>query len=103
MRKLSALALAASLVFGLAACSDDSSSFNKDDAVQQLMDEGGLTEEQATCIVDAVEDEFGVDKLESQDELTDEDATKLGEITLDCLGGDLGGLLDGSIPTDTTE
>ncbi len=50
-------------------------------------------------MVDAVEDEFGIEKLESDDELTAEDTQKLGEITTECMGlGDLGDL---EVPDDS--
>ncbi len=79
--KLAVGALA--LMAGLGACGGDS--YNRDDAIKQLTDEG-ISESVATCIVDAVEDEFGIDTLNSEREPTAEEETKIGEISLGCMG-----------------
>ncbi|MEM7143118.1 MAG: hypothetical protein AAF548_19000 [Actinomycetota bacterium] len=66
-----------------AACGGDS--FDRDDAISDL-ESGGFSNAEATCIVDGVADEFGIAKLESNDDLTEEDSAKLTEITTGCLG-----------------
>jgi hypothetical protein len=78
--KLAAGALA--LMAGLGACGGDS--YNRDDAIEQLTDEG-VTKEVATCIVDAVEDEFGIETLNANREPTAEEEAKIGEISLGCM------------------
>ncbi len=79
--KLAVGALA--LMAGLGACGGDS--YNRDDAIKQLTDEG-ISESVATCIVDAVEDEFGIDTLNSEREPTAEEEAKIGEISLGGMG-----------------
>jgi hypothetical protein len=78
------------IAFGLGAlgaCS--SNSYDRSDFVKELEDEG-MTSEQANCIADGVEDRLDIKELEDQNELTAEQETILGEITLGCLGlGDI--------------
>lgn len=66
----------------LAACGD---SYDRDDAIEEVMS-SGVDRDVAVCIVDAVEDEFGIDKLNSSDDLTSEDEDKLTDITFECMG-----------------
>lgn len=78
-----ALAAVVALTMGLAACG---SSFDREGAVEELMD-GGLSEEQANCAVDAMIEEFGEDKLASDDDPTDEEQAIVIDIVSDCVLG----------------
>ena len=80
---VAALAVVALATFGLAACSE---SLDRDAAVQDMIDIG-LTEDQANCAVDAMIDEFGEDRLISDDDPTDEEAAKIFEIIAECTDG----------------
>lgn len=66
-----------------AACGGDS--FDRADAISDL-ESSGFSNAEATCVVDGVADAFGIDKLESNDDLTEEDSATLTEITTGCLG-----------------
>jgi len=79
--KKTAIACAAVVALTLSACGGES--YNRDEAIDDLV-ETGLSEEAATCIVDGVEDEFGIDKLNSTDDLSNEDEEALMTITTDC-------------------
>lgn len=79
--RLPAVVLALGLVVG--ACGGDS--YDRGDAIDELVD-GGLTREQAECVVDRAEDTFGIEKLSSDDEPTDEEQRQIGEIVTQCLG-----------------
>ena len=63
------------LVAGLAACT----TFDREGSIQEFVDLG-LTEAQATCAVDGMVEEFGEDKLQSDDDPTPEDEAKILEI-----------------------
>lgn len=71
--------------FMLSACG---SSYDRAEYLTELQD-AGMTEEAATCMVDALEIEIGEDKLGgSASGLTDEDEAIMEEIAIDCvLGG----------------
>lgn len=85
VKKVVVLAAALSaLAFG---CSSDS--YGRDDAIKDLKEEGGLSQEQAECVVDDMEKEFGIEKLKSDADPTDEEMETITEITLSCMG--LGG------------
>ena len=81
-------------LFGLAAlsgCSDDSvSSEDRDKAVDQLVSEAGMTQDQAECLVDGFIDEFGAEKIlevsEDPESLSEEEQNAMVDLTLDCLG-----------------
>ena len=63
-----------------AACGD---SYDRGESVQELVDEA-----QAECVADRVEDEIGVDRLNSRtDELSEEDQEILTSAVFDCLLG----------------
>ncbi len=68
-----------------AACGD---SYDRGEFVQELVDTGSVTEAQAECVADRVEDEIGVDRLNSRtDELSEEDQEILTSAVFDCLLG----------------
>ncbi|MCP5025836.1 MAG: hypothetical protein GY929_06085 [Actinomycetia bacterium] len=69
----------------LAACGG--SSYSREEAVADLVAEGA-DQELAECIVDKVEEEFGIEKLESSDDVTAEDEAKLAEIGAECVFGE---------------
>jgi hypothetical protein len=83
--------LALGLTFGAAACSK---SIDKEGTVDNLVEQGIMTREQAECTVDGIDDEFGdnddvIDALsEGGDpaDLSEEDQGKLTEIVTTCLG-----------------
>jgi len=87
-------AVAIGLAFGAAACSGDKK-IDKEGSVEQLVD-SGLSQEQAECMVDGLDAEFGDDQdaldviLSDDSEITDlseEDQAKFNEITASCVGG----------------
>jgi polyhydroxyalkanoate synthesis regulator phasin len=94
--------LALGLAFGAAACSK---SIDKEGTVDNLVEQGVMTREQAQCTVDRIDEEFGddddvIDALSeggNVEDLSEEDSTKLTEIVTTCLG--VGGSTNG---TDTT-
>lgn len=81
-RKFFAATLAGALMLG--ACG---SSYNRDDAISDLMEGGQISEEQAICIVDGIEDNFSVERLEGTGDLTDAELEILTAITSDCIVG----------------
>lgn len=72
------------LALGLAACGGGS--FDREGAVEDFVD-GGLTDVQANCAVDAMVEAFGEDKLAGDDDPSDEDLEIVGEIVGTCLAG----------------
>ena len=82
MKKLLASIL---LIFALFATSC-SSSFDRQEAIDDLVEEG-MTTADATCIVDEMVAEFGESKLNSNDEPTAEEEAQLFDIMSDCLFG----------------
>lgn len=88
MKKVVVLAAALSAVaFG---CSSDS--YSRDDAIKDLMEEGDFTREQAECVVDGAEKEFGIETLNSKRDPTAEEEEAMMAITFECMGlGDLVG------------
>lgn len=82
-RKFFAAILAGALLLG--ACGGES--YNREDAINDLI-EGGLEEDVAVCVVDGIEANFSIERLESTGDLTQEEEDVLFEITTDCvLGG----------------
>ncbi|MCP3911379.1 MAG: hypothetical protein GY713_10530 [Actinomycetia bacterium] len=79
------LAGVAGLSLLLAACGG--SSYSREDAIADLVADD-IDQEMAECIVDEVEDEFGIEKLESSDDVTEEDEAKLLEIFTECFLGE---------------
>ena len=61
MRKLAFIAVAA-FTIGLAA-TGCSNTYSRDETIDNLVEEG-LTEEQANCVVDTLEDEVGTEELD---------------------------------------
>lgn len=88
MRKI-ALTMAALATLGLAA-TGCSSTYSRDETIDNLVNDAGLTEEQATCVVDKLEDEVGTEKL---NEVVNEDpenppadvAEAMANAYIDCL------------------
>ena len=91
MRKI-ALTVAALATLGLTAAGC-SSTYSRDETIDNLVEDGGLTREEATCVVDKLEDEVGTDKL---DEVVNDDpdnppadvAEAFTNAYIDCLGFD---------------
>lgn len=89
MRKLALTAVALGVLgIGAAGCS---STYSREKTVDNLVEDGGLTEEQANCIVDVLEDEVGTEVLDENvekdpeewdPELTDAMVTA----SIDCIG-----------------
>ena len=80
--KLSAAMVAVGLL--AAACT---ASYDREAAIEEIVADG-FDRALAVCIVDGMEQEFGIDKLESNDDLTEEDEAIMFELTADCvLGG----------------
>jgi hypothetical protein len=69
-----------------AACTDDA--FDREAAIQQVVDEGGgaVGPDQATCYVDRVRDELGTAPLRSDASATPEQTARLTAIRVDCIG-----------------
>jgi hypothetical protein len=74
----------AGLALAVGACS--SASYDRDETIQELVDEG-LTEDIATCVVDGMEDQIGVDRLDDTGDPTDEEIAIITDITTDCMLG----------------
>ncbi len=72
MRKLALIAVAA-FTIGLAV-TGCSSKYSRDETIDNLVSDAGLTKEQATCVVDTLEDEVGTEELDkavNQDDTED--------------------------------
>ncbi|MCP3939488.1 MAG: hypothetical protein GY708_29425 [Actinomycetia bacterium] len=67
-------------LLALAGCS----SFDREGSIEQSMDDFGMTRAQAECFVDDMVDEFGEDRVTSDDTPTDEEAEKIFEILATC-------------------
>lgn len=67
--------------------------YDRETAIEDLVDESGITEGQAECIIDGVEAEFGIERLESRGDLTEAEEEVLLDLTFDCVfaGGSNGG------------
>lgn len=81
--------LAGLSLVGLAACGGG---YNRQDAIDEMMSGSGLTEEQATCVVDELEVSIGTERLGERgvgtDDLTAEETTAILDATTKCvLGG----------------
>lgn len=81
MKKTLVAALCA-LSLVAAGCGDD---FDRDGAIDEMVEETGLDRSTATCIVDDIVDEFGEDRVTSDDQPTDEEQVKITEIMTACL------------------
>lgn len=76
-------ALLGLVALGAAACG---SSFDRGDTINELVD-SGLDQATAECVVDEMIDEFGEDKLGSDDDPTAEEQAIVQDIMVDCLSG----------------
>jgi hypothetical protein len=85
MRKTGTIAAMATLGLMLGACSSGGG-YSRSEAIDELK-EGGMTQQQAECIVDKAEDTFGINKLKSDDEPTAEEQQQIIEITTECMTG----------------
>ena len=87
-RALTAI-LAVGLTVGAAACGN---TIDKEGTKENLV-ESGIPEEQADCMVDRIDDEFGddddvIDELtKDEPDLNPEDQARIQEIIGECLGG----------------
>jgi hypothetical protein len=111
-RRLQLAALAAALVLGLAACASNDA--KRGDVVDAMTD-AGLDEDQANCIADGIDDEYGDDQdtyneiaaADEPDDLPEGAEETITSILDDCLGG--GGTSgdaedgDGSTTTEPAE
>ncbi len=97
MRKF---ALAAAALLGAAVITSGcSSTYSREETIDNLMEDGGLTEEQATCVVDELEDAVGTDKL---DEAVDKDPEELDPEVQDALTTAFSDCVFGDFTEDTT-
>ncbi len=64
-----------------------SGGYDRADAIDEFV-EGGLTTEQATCVVDGLEDQIGEDRLGDRGDLTAEEETIVTELAFSCVLGD---------------
>ena len=83
-KKAGVAVLLAGLTLGTAACSG---SYDRDEVIDELVNDEGLDRELATCVVDGMEDEFGVDRLDDRGNLTAEEEQMIIDITTSCLLG----------------
>lgn len=91
-RRLQLAALAAALVLGLAACASNDA--KRGDVVDAMTD-AGLDEDQANCIADGIDDEYGDDQdtyneiaaADEPDDLPEGAEETITSILDDCLGG----------------
>ncbi len=86
LRAFASLAIAGAAMLAVGACG---SSYDRNEAVDDLVNDAGLERPVAECVVDKLEDEFGTDKLGSSDDPTDEEVAFIFEAMTDC--GALGG------------
>lgn len=64
-----------------------SSSYDRGEFIAELETEAGLNTEQATCVVDGLEDQLGEDRLDDRGDLTSEEETILTDLAVACLLG----------------
>lgn len=85
-RTLATSVVALLAVMGASSCGD---SYDRAEFVEELSADGQISVQQAECIADRVEDEIGVDRLNSRgSDLTEEETGILTAATIDCvLGG----------------
>ncbi|MCP3989813.1 MAG: hypothetical protein GY724_12110 [Actinomycetia bacterium] len=84
MRRVTIGASAAAIAMLLGACS---SSYDREQAIEDIQETAGVDRAMAECIVDGVEENFSIDRLESSGDLTEEEEAVLVEITTECLLG----------------
>ena len=70
----------------LAACGD---SYDRAEFIEEMTTgEAAVTEDQANCIADGVEEAFGIDRLNDRGDLTAEEEAILTDLAFECvLGG----------------
>lgn len=61
----------------------ESGDFSRDDGIALLVDDG-MSTEGATCFVDAMVADFGIDKMNSTADLTPAEETRVQEISVEC-------------------
>ena len=88
-KRLLTAILAVGLTVGAAACGNK---IDKEGTVENLV-ESGVPEEQANCMVDRIDDEFGdnddvIEELtKDEPDLSAEDQARIQEIITECIGG----------------
>ena len=83
-KTLAAILVAAGLTV-LSACGD---TYDREELIDELVTEQGIDATTATCIVDGMEDQIGVDRLNDRGDPTAEEEQLIIDITTECvLGG----------------
>lgn len=83
-RKAGAFAVLAGFALVGSACS---TSYDRDEVIDELVTEQGIERSVATCVVDGMEDRIGVDRLDDRGDPTPEEEAIIIEITSTCLFG----------------
>jgi hypothetical protein len=84
VKRLGALAMFAGLAVTASACG---STYDRQEALDELVNVQGLDDATASCIVDGMEDKIGVDRLGDRGNPTAEEEQIIIDITTDCLLG----------------
>jgi len=64
------------------------SSYDRADFVEEMTEDGSITEDQANCMADGIEEEFSIERLEGTGDLTAEEEEVLTSLAISCvLGG----------------
>jgi len=63
------------------------SAYDREEFISELVTESGVTEAQATCMADGMEDQIGVDRLNDRGNPTAEEESLMGDIALECVLG----------------
>ncbi len=79
IRRIAPLAIPAALL--LASCG---SSLDREGSIDELV-ESGLSRPVAECVIDTSVDEFGEDRVISDDDPTPEEEARIGEILFECM------------------
>lgn len=109
-RTASAVVIAGACLLVLGACSDDSAP-TRQEMIDQAVEETGMDEAEATCLVDGLLDEFGAERVEEMvgdnedpDDMSEEEQAAIAEVVAACLdsaiAGDVGE--DPGVTLDTT-
>lgn len=75
------------VVAAAALASACSSSYDRDEFIAELEADAGLDTEQATCVVDGLEEKLGEDRLDDRGDLTAEEEVILTDLAIACLLG----------------